>query len=178
MALENPVTTGEARRDTLVELENFVREQRQLPALRVLLTRYGTDVIVTRRRTSSQGTTIVQTALDVYGLSSGLSGNKPHTADTDPGVDISFPARVLINAETYRFADNQFANDFERLYSWTEADILPLDTLEFERLSDGLRYTFQVTSSEVFGQTQTIMRRLLLSPAPENLDQTNLLSGP
>lgn len=171
-------TVGTIRRDTLPELEQYVRDRVQLPALTKLLRRFGTEVFVTRRRTSSQGSAIVQTALDVYGLSSGLSGNKPHADDLNLGPDITFSARVLINAQTYRFADNTFANDFERLYSWTKDDILPLDIIQFKRVADGLQYTFQVTSSEVFGQTQTIMRRLLLAPAPENLTPEVLVNSP
>lgn len=172
------ITTGEVKRDSLVELEAFIRTKRHLPALRKLIGRFGTEVLVTRRRISSQGEAATQTALDVYGLYSGLSGDKPSRRDINPTADISFTAIVLINAQTYRFADNRFANDFETLYSWTEADILPLDIITFLRLQDSLNYTFQVTSSEVFGHTMSVMRRLVLASAPENITHPETLISP
>jgi hypothetical protein len=164
------ISTGEVARKNLAQLEEFVRTKRMLPAVRRLLRIYGTNVTVTRRRQSTQGDAAAQLALDVYGSMSGFSGDVANPKNEEPtGPNVVFPAKILINAQTYRFADNAFANDFERLYSWSEDPILPLDVVSFDRVADGLHYTFQINSLEVFGQTETILHRFLLSPTVENL---------
>ncbi len=156
---------GSIRQD-LSLIESYIQSQ-QIKALQYLLQSRGTPVKVIRRRVASQGASSVDPAVQTYGIYSGLSSATPSSVDEDSGEDIVFSAKVLINAETFRFLDNTFANDFERLYSWSMDPIVELDIIQFVRTLDQMEYTFQVTSVEGFGQTQTVMTRFLLSPAPE-----------